>query len=80
MIALAITALACSLFVFSLGLMQACVDPNETPTFTRAADGKTMIPLGMRKLTDKEKRLRFMWFALASLPMVLFALIFLLIG
>lgn len=80
MIVLAIAALVSSLYVFALGLINTAIDPNKTPTFMKVAETKRTIAVGMREMTETEKRRRFLWFALAAFPNVLFVIVYLLVG
>jgi hypothetical protein len=45
---------------------------------TEESVGRKVVTLDFRELTETEKRRRFMWFALTSLPAMLFLLIYLL--
>jgi hypothetical protein len=67
MIFLAIASLLSVAFIFSYSILSTVVDPSKS------WNGKEHVPL-----TDTQKRLRFAWFALASIIPFFFVVIYLL--
>jgi hypothetical protein len=86
---LAIVALIALAIQYALALLHAIADPNKTPVLEWGVGmkkskngedisiGKKIVTAEMREMTDIEKRRQFMWFALSSIPAILFLLIFL---